>query len=264
MKIDEASVGRYIAWHDEEPDIADDDVDEAVETESFTAELAEEREQALEAELYLDEHPTAIEQSYGDEIASTMIRHEMLKTAIGRIESAARTQKDFEHVLVCWDKLEQNEVRRLQNHESLRGDIPLEYGKTMDGVIVPADYTQPYWRQILHGYYWDVMHDCPFEMDELMTDVTISQTIRNLKDDHKVILYWHYIRRLSCMEIGRMRGQTDRNIRKTRAVIIGKLRKKIFQAWQVAKVGEGGLSARRRGFMYEMQRLSIDTSTRKR
>ena len=115
------------------------------------ADLAGEREQALEAELYLDDHPEEKEEETeaDSKAEQATVRHEMLKTAIIRLENAARTQKDFENVVASWDKLDQNEARRLRNHEVSRGDVPLEFEKAMDGVIVPLSYMEPRWTQMI-------------------------------------------------------------------------------------------------------------------
>lgn len=251
MKMDDSLLQEYVELQNDETDDYDED-NEALIPDELSDELADEREQMLEADLYHDEHPIDYTEPNDDEAEPIVLRREMLKTAIGRIERAARTQEEFENITVCWDKLEQNEARRLRNHELSRGDIPLEFGKTMDGAIFPGDYTQPRWRQILHGNFFEVIHDCPFELDELPTDVTISHTMRELRDEHKVIFYWHYIRQLSCVEIGRMRGQTDRNIRKTRAVLIRKIHKRLLKAWQLSMQSGGNLTDRQQAFVEKM------------
>lgn len=55
-----------------------------------------------------------------------MLNRELAREALTRMEDAARTQSDFEAVIKIWDKLDQNEIRRVSNHEIGRSDIPLE------------------------------------------------------------------------------------------------------------------------------------------
>lgn len=217
---------------------------------SIAADLADEREQVLESQLYFDDHPE--ENPLEAEREKNTVEREMLKTAIGRIENSARTQKDFENVVASWDKLEQNEARRLRNHEVSRGNVPLEYGKTMDGAIFPAFFMLPRWKQVMSGNFLDVIHDCPFELDELTADPILINMLRDMKDDHKEIFYWLFIRRLSCAEVGRMRGQSDRNIRKTRAVILRKLRKQLQKALQGRQQSGRGLTLRQYKFLEQM------------
>ena len=182
----------------------------------------------------------------------------MLKTAISRLENAARTQKDFENVVASWDKLDQNEARRLRNHEVSRGDVPLEFDKAMDGVIIPFSYMEPHWTQVMSGYFLEVIHDCPFELDELVSDPAFIKMLRDLKDDYKEIFYWHFIRQLSCVDVGRVRNQTDRNIRKTRAVILRKLRKQLQMALNDRQQAGYGLTLRQRVFLAHMEKGAID------
>lgn len=51
-----------------------------------------------------------------------------------------------------------------------------------------------------------------------------------MKDEHKEIIYFLYLRLCSPQRVAAMRGQTDRNIRKVRDVALRKLRKKVYFA----------------------------------
>lgn len=233
--------------------------DDAAVTDENAADLTAEREQILESELYLDEHPEEAPSEAEAELA--VVKREMLKTAITRIENAARTVADFADVVEKWNKLEQNEARRLRDHELLRGDIPLDYGKAMDGAIFPAFFMEPKWRQLMSGNYLDLIYDCPFEMDELTADVAISRLMHSLKDDHKEIFYWHFIRQLSCVEVGRIRNQTDRNIRKTRGVIIRKLQGQLHEVLTRREQTGYTLTLRQHTFLLRMANTAVDNDT---
>lgn len=227
-------------------------------SEQAVTDLAGEREQILEAEIYLDDHPGEKSPETEVEEEQETVKREMLKTAITRIENSARTIADFENVVVCWDKLEKNEARRLRNHEISRGDVPLEFGKAMDGVIIPFSYMEPKWKQIMAGSYLDVIHDCPFELDELVSDHAISKMMSTLKADHKEIFFWHFIRQRSCAEVGRMRGQTDRNIRKTRGVIVRRLQAQMAEVLNKLQSAGYGLTLRQREFLADMKKAALD------
>jgi hypothetical protein len=82
--------------------------------------------------------------------------------------------------------------------------------------------------------------------------------LHDLKDDHKEILYLHFIRQMSCVEVGRIRGQTDRNIRKTRAVILRKLRKQLQKVLSDRQQAGYGLTLRQREFLAQMEKGAID------
>lgn len=274
MFDDEKELDAYIEWLDDEVSEryeqaeteADEDAEpEEVETmpasdtsEKVYADLTGEREQVLESELYLDDHPEEKPPENEAEEQQKTVKREMLKTAITRIENSARTVRDFENVVSCWDKLEKNEARRLRDHQILRGDVPLEYNKAMDGAIIPESFMEPRWKQLMSGSYIELIHDCPFEMDELTADAAISNMMRNLKDDHKEIFYWHFIRQLSCTEVGRIRGQTDRNIRKTRGVILRKLRKQLQKVLEGRENDGYGLTLRQKTFLENMRKAVLD------
>lgn len=274
MFDDEKELDEYIEWLDNEVsgryEQAEVDLDEYAEpeevetaaasdtSEKVYADLTGEREQVLESELYLDDHPEEKPPENEAEEQQETVKREMLKTAITRIENSARTVRDFENVVSCWDKLEKNEARRLRDHQILRGDVPLEYDKAMDGAIIPESFMEPRWKQLMSGSYIELIHDCPFEMDELTADVAISNMMRNLKDDHKEIFYWHFIRQLSCTEVGWIRGQTDRNIRKTRGVILRKLRKQLQKVLEGREHDGYGLTLRQKAFLENMRKAALD------
>lgn len=230
--------------------------DDAAVTDQNAADLTAEREQILESELYLDEHPEeAPSEAEADQAA---VKREMLKTAITRIENAARTVADFADVVEKWNKLEQNEARRQRDHELLRGDIPLDYGRAIDGAIFPAFFMEPKWKQLMRGNYIELIFDCPFEMDELTADAAISRLMRSLNDDHKEIFYWHFIRQLSCAEVGRIRSQSDRNIRKTRGVIIHNLQRQLQEALTKREQAGHSLTRRQKEFLTQMVITVLD------
>lgn len=218
-------------------------------SERIEAELALEREQALEAELEREERPPEPEPEDEPEPERAMLKRELKRAALDRLENAARTPEEFKKVIAEWDKLASNEARRLRDHEISRGDVPLEYGRAMDGAVFPASFMEPRQRQLMSGNFIDLIHDCPFELHELTADAALSGMLRRLRDDHKEIFYWHFIRQLSCAEVGRIRGQCDRNIRKTRAVIVRKLQKELLRVLAARAKAGRGLSIRQRAFL---------------
>ena len=82
--------------------------------------------------------------------------------------------------------------------------------------------------QITKGEFLDTIFDCPFEMHELVEDIDIAQSIHELKDVHKEVLYYSAIRQYSNQQIACIRKQTDRNILKVKNTILNKLRKKLY------------------------------------
>ncbi len=150
------------------------------------------------------------------------------KEALARLEDSARTEEDFRNVQSWWDRLEANADRRYRYHVIGRSDIPLEWGAAPEEVILPEPIQSVFWKRITKGEFLDTIFDCPFEMQELVEDIDIAQSIHELKDVHKEVLYYSAIRQYSNQRIAHIRNQTDRNILKVKNTILKKLRKELY------------------------------------
>ena len=158
-----------------------------------------------------------------DGSSHALLMRDLRRIAQKRMEESARTAADFMEVVALWDKLDANRERRERYHEVSRGDVPLEYEATQDGLIFPAPHDPMQFRAIRSGNLEDVVFDCPFEMHQLISNPDVSQTVAGLKDEHKEILFYSGLHLLSTAAIGQIRGQTQRNIRKVRTTAIRKI-----------------------------------------
>ena len=93
-------------------------------------------------------------------------------------------------------------------------------------------------RQMLRGYFLDYFYDCPYEMHDLTTREYLRQIIMGLKEEHKEIFYFLFLRQFSPQHMALMRGQTDRNVRKVRDTVLRKIHKKMYK--QLSKMQENG------------------------
>ncbi|WP_230398140.1 hypothetical protein [Novisyntrophococcus fermenticellae] len=160
------------------------------------------------------------------------LKRELNREALARLESAARTEDDFNVVVDWWDRLDSNRERKERYHEVGRNAVPLEWGASADTVVIPNPIQHVFWKQILKGEFLDAIFDCPLEMHELVEDADISASIKKLKDEHKEILYYLAIRQYSNQRVACIREQSDRNIRKVRDTVIRKLRKSLLATLQ--------------------------------
>ncbi len=64
-------------------------------------------------------------------------------------------------------------------------------------------------------------------MHELIEDASLSGIIRELKPEHKELLFYLMSKQLSTVQIGAIRGQSDRNIRKVWKTVEKKIRKAV-------------------------------------
>lgn len=188
-----------------------------------------------------------------------LLQREMREEALRRYEEAARTVQDFKNIHATWDKLDANRERRERYHELLRGNVPVDYDVDYAAAsFIPRWRNDPMERQLLRGYFLDYFFDCPYEMHDLTTKEYLRQIIKGLKEEHKEIFYFLFLRQFSPQYLALMRGQTDRNIRKVRDTVLRKIRKKMNK--QLLKMAEDGyrLGEREMQFLFNYR---IDKET---
>jgi len=189
---------------------------------------------------------------------------EVKAAALARMEDAARTEKDFKEVVKQWNHLDRNRERKERYNEIARPNAEMlhwdkinesldhEKGKLKPGLdtVIPPPLEHQWWRQQLRGDFIDTIFDCPHELNELVTDAAISMLLRGLSDNHKEVLYYSAVRLYSNVRIANLREQTDRNIRKTLALLLKNFRGKL--ALQIREKIESGLSITpaQRDFLY--------------
>ena len=177
------------------------------------------------------EHP--FEDDAGDEEPERKkLKRELRAEALARLEDAARTQRDFEHVIAWWDKLDANRERRERYHELSRSgdDVPLDYGASANELFFPDTLNDVLEKQIRKGDFIDAIFYCPYDIHELVTEEYLSEILLELKEDHKELLFLWAVRLFSSTRIAAIRQQSDRNIRKVRNTMMKKIRKELLSA----------------------------------
>lgn len=171
--------------------------------------------------------------------------------ALRRLELSARTAAEFQSVVKWYDREEQSQMRKERRYESLRGDTPVEYLAPADGSIVPHSISCPTFRQICRSEFDDLLCNCPFRMHDLTDRDHLRQIVMNLKQDHKEILYFLWIRLYSPQQLALLRGQTERNIRKVRGTVQRKIHKKLYAALTELAKENGELTHQEQAFLKE-------------
>ncbi|MDO5445483.1 MAG: hypothetical protein Q4F31_07675 [Eubacteriales bacterium] len=193
-----------------------------------------EREEELENLIEQDEHPEYVERE--PDTDRKMLKRDLKAEALHRLEVAARSEKDFINVIELWDKRDANRERKERYHEIPRNKVPLEYGMTYDGILFPESSNNSYMKAVRSGNILDILFDCPYEIDELVSDKLISKALKELKPEHKEILHFLLIRNYSTAKLGNVRCQTDRNIRKVYATVIKKIRRRLIAAGRMEDI----------------------------
>ncbi len=166
------------------------------------------------------------------------IAQSVRKEALHRLELSARTTAEFQTLVHWYDHEEQSRMRRERRYEILRGEGLLEYDALTDGDILPISMSQPTFRQICRGEFDDYLANCLFEMHNLTDRAHIRKIVKNLKLDHKEIMYFLGIRLYSTQKLADLRGQSERNIRKVRDTVRRRIHRKLYEAlMELAKSG---------------------------
>lgn len=166
------------------------------------------------------------------------IAQSVREEALRRLELSARTTAGFQTLVHWYDREEQSRMRRERRYENPRGDAPLEYDALLDGDILPISMNQPTFRQICRGEFDDYLANFLFEMHDLTDRVHIRKIVKNLKLDHKEIVYFLGVRLYSTQKLADLRGQSERNIRKVRDTVRRRIHRKLYEAlMELAKSG---------------------------
>ena len=83
-------------------------------------------------------------------------------------------------------------------------------------------------RQLMKGDFIDIISNCPYEMHNSLSDEDYSKIIYDLKDDHKELIYFLYLRDFTANHLAALRNQSDRNIRGVRSTVLGQIEKKVL------------------------------------
>ena len=230
--------------------------DAIAEDERITAELEDAYIAVVESEIEKEDDPAEFDDDTPEDehdtsapVSFSTLRQETEEVAVNRTSKAARTEEDFKVVIGEMNRLDKNRRRRERYHEVLRGDVPLEYKTTYDGLIFPLYLSDPKQRLLFRGQFWDILCDCPYEMHELTGNTFLSKMVKDLKMDHKELLYYLSLHLYSTTRLAKIRGQSDRNIRKVRDTYARKLQKKLYRHLIQRKIDGGVFTLREKEFL---------------
>ena len=155
------------------------------------------------------------------------LKRDVAREELIRTEEAARTEKDFEELIIEWNKWDSNADRRQRYYVADLEDMTIEDVEVADGAVVPQPLDHRWWRQMMHGNFIDIIFDCPYDLHELTSSKNVIELVKALNDNQREVLFFRAIWQWSPQRIAAMRGQTDRNIRKVYDVLIESLRKNL-------------------------------------
>ncbi len=233
--------------------IGTDNEDSDITSEEYGSALAEELHGQLEVEIELED--TQVTPEVYEPQERILLKRELAQMALERLESSARTEDDFRNVISHWDRLDSNRERKERYHEVGRGDVPLDWEAAPDPILIPHSNNKPIWKQIRKGEFLDAIFYCPFEMHELIEDGELSRIIRELKPEHKELLFYLIIKQFSTVQVGAIRGQSDRNIRKVWRTVEKKIRKSFYKVLSDRTAQDIPITEREQAFLEEFSCL---------
>ena len=107
-------------------------------------------------------------------------------------------------------------------------ELATTHGASDIGRYFPDSLNSVFARQIREGDFLDVIFNCPYEIHELASEDYLCKTLFDLNENHKELLFYSAVRLYSSAKIAKIRGQTDRNIRKVMKTVLKKIHKNIL------------------------------------
>ena len=147
------------------------------------------------------------------------------------IETPQKKQLRRDIEAAALERLDANRERRERYREICRNneEYPLEYGEAAWGMVFPKNLNTVLEKQIRKGEFLDAIFDSPYEIQELVTDGYLYDILKNLKNEHKELLYLIAVKGLSTAKIADLQGKTDRAVRAMRKTVLNKIRRKAYE-----------------------------------
>ena len=147
------------------------------------------------------------------------------------IETPQKKQLRRDIEAAALERLDANRERRERYREICRNneEYPLEYGEASWSTVFPKNLNTVLEKQIRKGEFLDAIFDSPYEIQELVTDGYLYDILKNLKNEHKELLYLTAVKGLSTAKIADLQGKTDRAVRAMRKTVLNKIRRKAHE-----------------------------------
>ena len=193
----------------------------------------------------------APEESKEEKEPKTM-RH-MKAEALRRMESGARTVRDFQKLVAEYDRIDANKQRSIEMTELPRGELPWEQEVSSLPVIFPAWMNMPLEKQLQKGNFIDAIFDCPYELRELITNGFYSKQFDGLTPDQKFVAYFYFLRQWKTARIAVLKDSSPRAIRKVKTAVETNLQEPVFH-YLLKRAERAALTNTERAFLAEYEK----------
>lgn len=186
-----------------------------------------------------------------DILPKERLKRDIKAAALERFEQSAKSIDDFKKVITQWNRFDENRERKERYWEINRNDtdFPLEYGEVSWGTVFPKNLNTAIQKQMRNGDFIDAIYDSPNEIQELVTEEYLYKILKDLKSEHKELLYLAAVKGLSNTQIAKLQGKTDRAVRYMKDTVFRKIRKKIYEYLSSEKVKKHNMTLTEKRFV---------------
>ena len=193
----------------------------------------------------------APEESKEEKEPKTM--RQMKAEELRRMESGARTVRDFQKLVAEYDRIDANKQRGIEMTELPRGELPWEQDVSSLPVIFPAWMNMPLERQLQKGNFIDAIFDCPYELRELIINGFYSKQFDSLTLDQKFVAYFYFLRQWKTVRIAALKDSSPRAIRKIKSAVEVNLQKPVYR-YLLRRAEKAALTNTERAFLTEYEK----------
>ena len=193
----------------------------------------------------------APEESKEEKEPKTM--RQMKAEELRRMESGARTVRDFQKLVAEYDRIDANKQRGIEMTELPRGELPWEQEVSSLSVIFPAWMNMPLEKQLQKGNFIDAIFDCPYELRELITNGFYSKQFDGLTPDQKFVAYFYFLRQWKTARIAVLKDSSPRAIRKVKTAVETNLQEPVFH-YLLKRAERAALTNTERAFLAEYEK----------
>lgn len=193
----------------------------------------------------------APEESKEEKEPKTM--RQMKAEELRRMESGARTVRDFQKLVAEYDRIDANKQRGIEMTELPRGELPWEQEVSSLSVIFPAWMNMPLEKQLQKGNFIDAIFDCPYELRELIINGFYSKQFDSLTLDQKFVAYFYFLRQWKTVRIAALKDSSPRAIRKIKSAVEVNLQKPVYR-YLLRRAEKAALTNTERAFLTEYEK----------
>ena len=178
---------------------------------------------------------------------------QMKAEELRRMESGARTVRDFQKLVAEYDRIDANKQRGIEMTELPRGELPWEQEVSSLSVIFPAWMNMPLEKQLQKGNFIDAIFDCPYELRELIINGFYSKQFDSLTLDQKFVAYFYFLRQWKTVRIVALKDSSPRAIRKIKSAVEVNLQKPVYR-YLLRRAEKAALTNTERAFLTEYEK----------